>query len=264
MDKHRIHEKARSQFSATAEHYLHSPRHAAGDDLRRLVELAALRGDERVLDIATGAGHTALAFAPLVAEVIACDLTPRMLELAAGLAAERGISNVRFVEASAEALPFDAESFDAVTCRVAPHHFADPAAFARETARVLKPGGRFLLDDQMAPDDPELDVFVNTFEKWRDPSHVHAYTVPEWRTWIEAAGLHVTHVEDLERDSYDFADWTARARMPDAQRDALERWLIDAPARCAEFFRIVVSEGRVLSVRACFAIIVARRPEVHQ
>ncbi|MBV8081546.1 MAG: methyltransferase domain-containing protein [Candidatus Eremiobacteraeota bacterium] len=261
MDKSPILERVQSQFSATAQRYVDSPRHATGDDLERLVELAQLRGTERVLDVATGGGHTALAFAPHAADVVASDLTPRMLEVAAELAASRGVDNVRFVRAQAESLPFDDASFDVVTCRVAPHHFADPAAFVREVARVLRPGGRFLLDDQMAPEDRELDQFVNTFERWRDPSHVRAYTPSEWRAWIAEAGLTVERVEDFDRDSYDFADWTARSNMPEADRDALERWLLAAPPRCAEFFRIVWSDGHVRSLRACFAIIVARKPE---
>jgi ubiquinone/menaquinone biosynthesis C-methylase UbiE len=263
VDKNPILERARSQFEAVAANYVDSPRHATGDDLQRLVELAGLRGDEHVLDVATGPGHTALAFAPHAADVVASDLTPRMLELAASLAVERGIGNIRFVLAQAEALPFESGSFDVVTCRVAPHHFADPEAFVRETARVLVPGGRFLLDDQMAPDDPELDEFVNRFEQWRDPSHVRAYTAREWQAWIEAAGMHVDLVEASERGSYDFADWTSRARMPADERDALERWLLAAPKRCAEFYRIDRHEGRVRSLRACFSIIVSRRPEVH-
>jgi len=255
-----INDSARAQFTATAHHYVDSSRHAAGDDLARLVEMARLTGCERVLDIATGAGHTALAFAPHVAQVVASDMTPRMLELAQELANKRAVANVRFVRAHAESLPFDDGSFDVVTCRVAPHHFADPRAFVREAARVLAPSGLFLLDDQMAPDDPELDVFVNTFERRRDPSHVRAYTIREWREWIEDARLVVELVEDIERDSYDFADWTARAQMPPAERDALERWLLAAPQRCAEFFQIVSAGGHVVSLRACFAIIAARKP----
>jgi ubiquinone/menaquinone biosynthesis C-methylase UbiE len=260
VDKSRILERVQSQFSATAQRYVDSPRHASGDDLARLVELAALRGTERVLDIATGGGHTALAFAPHVAEVVASDLTPRMLEVAAEFAATRGARNVRFVRAQAESLPFEAASFDIVTCRIAPHHFADPAAFVCEVARVLRPGGRFLLDDQMAPEDEELDRFVNAFERWRDPSHVRAYTPSEWQTWIRDASLVVDLVEPVDRDAYDFADWTARSNMPAAERDALERWLIAAPARCAQFFRIETADGRVRSLRACFAIIAANKP----
>ncbi|MBV8170828.1 MAG: methyltransferase domain-containing protein [Candidatus Eremiobacteraeota bacterium] len=262
MDKEQIQEKARAQFGATAQRYADSARHAAGDDLTRLLELARVRGDEDVLDIATGAGHTALAFAPHVAHVTASDLTPRMLEVAAELAAARGVSNIRFVQTQAEALPFSPASFDLVTCRVAPHHFADPAAFVRESARVLRPGGHFLLDDQMAPDDPELDEFVNRFERWRDGSHVRAYTAREWQSWIEAAGMQVELVEPFVRDPYDFPDWTARSGMPADQRDELERWLLAAPARCAEYFAIRRDGDHVRSLRADFGIIVARKPEV--
>jgi ubiquinone/menaquinone biosynthesis C-methylase UbiE len=261
VDKDTIHAAAQAQFGAVAEHYVASPRHAAGDDLVRLVELAAPRGDERLLDVATGAGHTALAFAPHVADVVASDLTPRMLELARALAAQRGVANIAFVQAPAEALPFAAASFELVTCRVAPHHFAEPDAFVSEVARVLKPGGRFLLDDQMAPADPELDAFFNRFEKWRDPSHVRAYTVEEWRGRLEAAGLRVEHVEELERGSYDFADWTAASKMPDAAREELECFLRDAPERCARFFRIDQIGERVRSLRGCFALITSRRVE---
>ena len=262
VDKQRIQEMARAQFGATASNYVDSPRHATGDDLRRLIELAALRGDERVLDIATGAGHTALAFAPHVAEVVATDLTPRILEEAVNLVAARGVRNVTCSEAQAESLPFGPQSFDVVTCRIAAHHFADPEAFVRESARVLVPGGLFLLEDQTAPEDPELDEFINHVERWRAPSHVRAYTAKEWRAWLESAGLRVESVEDVDKGSYDFADWTARANMPDAERDALERWLLAAPPRCAEFFRVESSEGRIRSLRACFSIIAARRSEV--
>lgn len=259
MDKDKIRESVRAQFTATAHRYVDSRMHASGDDLARLVAIAHLTGCERVLDIATGAGHTALAFAPHVAHVVASDMTPRMLELAQELAEKRGLTNVDVALAQAEALPFDDKSFELVTCRVAPHHFADPQAFVRETARVLVPGGLFLLDDQVAPDDPQLDQFVNTFERRRDPSHVRAYTAREWRTWIEDAGLRIELVEEVERGSYEFADWTARAHMKAADRDALEQWLLAAPKRCADFFRIESKRGHVISLRACFAIIAARK-----
>src|SRR5947207_15451478 len=69
------------QFGATAKHYLTSKPHALGKSLDRLVELAAPKPDWRVLDVATGAGHTAYAFAPHVARVWATDITDEMLSL---------------------------------------------------------------------------------------------------------------------------------------------------------------------------------------
>ena len=155
-----VKELAQQQFAGSAERFVESKLHREGDDLSRLVALAELRGDERVLDIATGGGHTALAFSRRAREVTASDLTPRMLEVAAAFLREQGAHNVRTARADAEALPFADGSFEVVTARIAPHHFPRPERFVREAARVLVPGGRFLLDDNMAPEDDELDVEV--------------------------------------------------------------------------------------------------------
>lgn len=249
----------REKFGAAAHAYVTSASHAEGDDLQRLIELAAPKGSERVLDIATGGGHTALAFAPRVAGVTAVDLTPRMLEEAQAHAARRGATNVRFQLADAEALPYAGDSFDIVVARIAPHHFADPRAFVREAARVLVKGGVFLLDDNMAPEDDELDAFMNHFEKWRDPSHVRAYKRSEWRTWMADAGMRVEVEDELQRKRYQFDDWTARMRMPPEERLALERWLLQAPERCKDYFKLEVEDGRVTSVSGTFSIIVARK-----
>ena len=115
-----------AQFGAVAERYVTSAIYAHGSDLARMIELAQPRGDERLLDIATGGGHTALAFAPHVREVVATDLTPRMLEVAEAFIREQGAANVTFQVADAEALPFPDADFDIVTTRIAPHHFPNP------------------------------------------------------------------------------------------------------------------------------------------
>jgi ubiquinone/menaquinone biosynthesis C-methylase UbiE len=261
MNDQAIKNLVQEQFGAAAQGYVASAGHARGGDLARLVELARPRGDERMLDIATGGGHTALVFAPHVREVVASDLTPRMLAAAEAFIRGQGVTNVLFEPADAEELPFADTSFDIVTARIAPHHFPNPHRFVRQVARVLRPGGLFLLDDNMAPEDAELDAFMNRFELWRDPSHVRAYTVGEWRGWMADAGLTVEHADPLTRKRYEFADWTARMRMPDAERDALEAWLLAAPPRCAEFFEIAVEDGHVRSLSGTFAIIVARRDE---
>jgi ubiquinone/menaquinone biosynthesis C-methylase UbiE len=254
-----IKDAVRAQFGAAAQSYVTSASHAKGDDLRRLLQLASPAGTERLLDVATGGGHTALAFAPLVASVTAIDLTPAMLAAATAHAEERGATNITFALAEAESLPFDDAAFDIVTARIAPHHFADPLAFVREAARVLVPGGLFLLDDNMAPEDDELDAFMNRFEQWRDPSHVRAYRPSQWRTWMEANGLHVVADEPLALKTYAFADWTERMRTPADARDALEQWLLAAPKRCREYFKLEADGGRVRSICGSFAIIGARK-----
>src|SRR5260370_41717679 len=128
------------QFGATAAHYLTSKPHAKGKSLERLVELVQPQPGWRVLDVATGAGHTAYAFAPQVARVWATDITEEMLALVRAEIDKRKLANVRVAYAKAEALPFEDESFELVTCRSAPHHFNSIAAFLDEAPRVRKSG----------------------------------------------------------------------------------------------------------------------------
>src|ERR1700733_9423816 len=125
---------AQERFGGFARSYATSRPHAKGGSLTRLVELLRPQPAWTALDIATGAGHVALALAAHVAHVVASDLTPQMLGVARGLAAERGLRNIAFADARAEALPFADGSFDAVTCRIAPHHFEDVRKFVTEAA----------------------------------------------------------------------------------------------------------------------------------
>ena len=120
---HTTKKKVQEQFGTHAVAYATSKVHAKGASLARLVELTQPRSDWHVLDVATAAGHTAFAFAPHVAQVVATDLTLQMLTLARGIAQERTMTNVRFGVADAEALPFDDDAFDLVTCRIAPITF---------------------------------------------------------------------------------------------------------------------------------------------
>ena len=206
-----------AQFGANAAKYATSAVHAKGASLARLVELVGPTPDWTALDIATGAGHTALAFAPYLASVIASDLTPEMLVEAAKLAEARGFKNMSTTEADAENLPFADDFFNLVTCRIAPHHFPDIPAFVSEVQRVLKPGGTFALVDNVAPDAEttpgfsksdlrDAGITYNAFEKIRDPSHGRALTTAEWREIVADAGLSISHAEHSPK-AMEFATW---------------------------------------------------------
>lgn len=196
------------QFGKTAEYYLASAPHAKGDSLAWLLANTAPEPDWRMLDIATGAGHVAYQFAPQVARVWATDVTEEMLGIVSREAEKRGFANVRTAYAKAESLPFEDATFDLVTCRIAPHHFDDVAAFVREVTRVLKPGGTFGLVDNIVPKGPVGD-YVNAFEMLRDPSHARELPMDEWRALMTASGLTVT-LEDIAAKPMVFDTWAER------------------------------------------------------
>lgn len=179
----------RRQFGPVASAYASSNYHSSGPDLAKLVEGAGLTGNERVIDIGCGAGHTAIALAPHAARVTAVDITPEMLGVAADLAARRGLTNIDFERQDATNLPYPDGRFDVAASRVAAHHYHDVHAFVSEAARVLKPGGRLMLADTIAPEDPALDSFCNAFELLRDPSHVRNWRVSEWFALLRDQGL---------------------------------------------------------------------------
>ena len=201
---HTIGSRIQERFGRAASAYAVSRVHRGGPDLDAMLAAAALTGRERVLDLGCGPGHAAAAFAPHAREVVGLDLTEAMLEVARHLAAERGLSNLRFEHADASKLPFDAGSFERVTSRLSAHHYANPRAVLREVARVLVPGGSFLLVDAVAPDDPAQDSFLNAFEMLRDPSHVRDHTVTQWCDMLREAGLvaetlgHFTITQEFE------------------------------------------------------------------
>jgi ubiquinone/menaquinone biosynthesis C-methylase UbiE len=243
------------QFGANAAAYATSTVHAKGASLARLVELVQPKGDWAALDIATGAGHTALAFAPHVASVIASDLTPEMLVESAKLAAAKGYTNMTTALADAEHLPFPDASFDLVMSRIAPHHFPDIPAFLRESRRVLKPGGTFALVDNVAPDENTTPGFAagdlaaadnayNGFEKKRDPSHGRALTTAEWVRAISDAGLKLTHTEHAAK-AMDFATWCKTMKVPQDTVAELRTVLTGASGALAAFLKPTISSDTI-------------------
>jgi len=234
-------ESIRQQFGANAESYATSTVHAQGDSLQRLVQLVKPGPDWRVLDIATGAGHTALAFAPQVAEVLATDITPEMRQQTQKLVGERGISNIIVETADAEALPYADKSFHLVTCRIAPHHFSNIPGFVSETARVLRSNGILAIVDNIVPSGPAGD-YINAFEKLRDPSHGRCLSAAEWLTVATNAGFDLQHNEILTK-TMDFEFW---AQRHDAiMQGYLRALLSEISGAAAEFLKPVFSDDGI-------------------
>jgi ubiquinone/menaquinone biosynthesis C-methylase UbiE len=242
-----IKQKVQQQFSRQAAKYVTSSTHSKGTDLKLLPDWLDLKTDSIVLDIATGGGHVAKTLAPFAAHVFATDMTYSMLETAKRHI-EQFASNVSYVLADAESLPFLENTFDAVTCRIAPHHFPHPDTFVKEVARVLKPGGKFLLIDNIAPEDKVLDDFVNRLEKLRDDSHVRSYSVNEWTEWLKQANLYVVKAEN-RRKTFNYPEWVTRTTTSEEQVKKVDAHLLSASKDLIEYFSIQkTSKGHLQSI----------------
>jgi ubiquinone/menaquinone biosynthesis C-methylase UbiE len=258
------------QFGAHAAAYATSTVHAKGASLGRLVELVQPQAHWQALDIATGAGHTAAAFAPHVAHVIASDVTDEMLAEARKLAQAKGSANMETASADAEALPFQDGRFDLVTCRIAPHHFPDIPMFVGEVWRVLKPGGTFALVDNIAPDAEstpgfsgtdlrEASLTYNAFETIRDPSHNRCLGLAEWSEIIADTGFDLVHKERLGKDM-EFQPWAERLGADAATMARLRTMLSDGAPALRAFLRPRM-EGEKLWFTLDEAILIARKPQ---
>lgn len=248
MTQERVKELARAQFGRTAKRYVDSRTHAGGWDLDQMVQWLQPNETWITLDVATGGGHTAKVLAPHVGQVIASDLTPLMLDAARQHLLESQVGNVLYVLADAETLPFLDGTFDAVTCRIAAHHFPHPERFVSEVRRVLKRGGRFVLIDNVAPDDAHQAQYLNAFEQLRDPSHIRCLSTAEWKSLFAAAGLRMER-ELTRRSPYDFQPWVRRMATSEAQVQAVEALLLQADDACREAFAIDSQAGAVQSLQ---------------
>jgi ubiquinone/menaquinone biosynthesis C-methylase UbiE len=233
-----IQRKVQDQYGKQAQLYSISRTHSTGDTLQLLVDMADLSGSERVLDVATGTGFCAMAFAARVAEVTAYDLTPEMLGEAARLAAERGLINLTCRQGAAEDMPFDDRSFDVVTSRVAPHHFESMERFLAEAFRVLKAGGQLLIADTAAPDEADADLWENEVELLRDPSHVRDYTRAEWHDFVTTAGFVDVDVDFRSETHLTFNDWITRSGTPPDVVERLRGLFEGAPPAALQAFAI--------------------------
>ncbi len=232
MSNDSVHDRVSRQFGPVAANYATSVGHADLGALLKLVDLLQPQATDSILDIATGAGNVALAFAPHVAKVVAFDLTQQMLEMTAQRANEQGITNLVTKLGKAESLPFDDETFDIVVVRLAPHHFADIRKAVSEMSRVVKPGGRILIVDSTCPEDKELARQVNELEKLRDPSHVRNYSPSEWTsmladTWLIVKSITVSPYLENGRPMQ-FAEWTERIVTPTENIATLRHKLTNA------------------------------------
>lgn len=229
-------------FGRRALGYLNSASHTDQEVLRKVREMFGDLRERTVLDVATGTGHTALYLAPHAGRVIGLDLTRRMLELARQAGEGRGMRNVEWIRGDVLSLPFPEGTFDAVSCRRAPHHFSDLEEALREMARVLRTGGVMVIDDRSVPEDPEVDRTMNMLDRLHDPSHVREYSAKEWKEVLRNVGFRLEKVHEYRRH-LPLSTLTWNAEEADAKE--IERVVASLPEGLRRRMGVEGPEGEV-------------------
>lgn len=238
-------------------HYAESAPHRSGPSLAKLVALARPQAHDSCLDLGTGAGHTAAALAERAAHVVGLDLSAEMLRAARALYGAR--PNLEFVQAPAHATGLPSGSFDLITARHTLHHHPDPAATLSEAARLLKPGGRLVIVDETTPD-ARVDGWFGALERLRDPSHVRAYRMDEWRALVAGAGLSWIVGDSDTAYTLEVGAWLERTNPAPATREAVYTLLSRADAHAREVFGIVYEGAQAVRLTMPMALILATKP----
>ncbi len=183
----------------------------------RLVEAAGIGTGMRVLDVAAGTGNASIPAAESGASVTASDLTPELLEAGRSRAESSGLE-LEWVEADAENLPFDDESFDVVMSSIGAMFAPQHADVADELVRVCRPGGTIALLSWT----PEgmLGALFRTMGPFAPPPPAGAQPPPLWGS--------EDHLKELFGDR---VDWGT------LERDILEITAFERPRDYGEHFK---------------------------
>ena len=215
----------RDSFTTQAKAFAANPWVTDEERINRLVAAGRLTGKERVLDIATGPGYIAEAFARAAQEVIGVDVTEAMLAIATERTQQHGVSNISFRIGDAANLPFENEEFDLVVCRLALHHMQNPGRAVREMARVCRPGGRVLVEDIHASEHAERAAYQDRWEKLRDPSHVRTLPISEHLRLFHEAGLEIDQIFTFQDICPEVERWLATTKVPAAAAEQVRSLL---------------------------------------
>jgi SAM-dependent methyltransferase len=215
----------RETWSRCADGYVDTFAGITGETVPRLIALAEIDSETKLLDIGSGPGHASNILSKAAASVTGVDFSARMVEVA-----QAKYPDISFRQADAEQLPFKAASFDVVVANFMVHHLARPEVVFGEIYRVLKPGGRFVFAVWGAPEEQSsIGAFFGAVIAHHDMAelpHGPLFGVTErsvYQPMLSAAGLEgcqlrihqaIWQVATLDPVIEGFWDWGNMAALP--------------------------------------------------
>ena len=227
----------KDQFNAQAEFYATSTVHSSGQNLEIIAEYLKNKNFGISLDIATGPGFTAFEASKVSKKVLAIDIASAMINQAKILAKKRNISNIEFLLASADNLPYSNHYFDLITCRTGTHHFENFEQSLKEMHRTLKSDGTLIISDTITSEDKELSSWHQKVEKMRDPSHKTNYSLESWKIFLEKLQFNATKII-LTSVKLNLNDWMTTSGTPVHMQNQLTKIWNNINEPTKKYFKI--------------------------
>jgi ubiquinone/menaquinone biosynthesis C-methylase UbiE len=231
-------------WSKLGDNYAASNVHKFGPSLAKLIALARPNEHDVCLDIGTGAGHTAAALAQYAKQVYGLDPAEGMLKAAGE--SYGYLTNLEFTPGSSEDTGFPDNTFDIVTARHTLHHHPSMPRTLSEIKRILKPGGRLVIVDEITPNE-NVNDWYHRLEVAKDPTHVRAYYVEEWKAFIKEAGLTWILGDADTKYHLDVESWIQRAKASDEQAEKVRQLFREANPESQKLFTIVYKDGNAIT-----------------
>lgn len=244
-------------FDGQAAQFERAPVQSDPKALRRLVAFADLPAGSRVLDAGCGPGLVAEAFLEAGHAVAGIDLSAEMVARAERRCERFGDRAIFRCGSVFEDHPDLGGPFDAAVSRYVLHHVADPLAFIRCQAALLRPGGVLVLSDHTTDPDPSRASWHQQVEKARDQTHTANLTPVGLADLLAEAGL--VAVRLIEEDfTLDFDEWFDRGTPAESKEAVRVRFLSGPPARG---FQVMPRPDGGFTIACWRAIVRATKPD---
>ena len=242
-------------FDGQAARFERAPVQTDPAALARLVAAADLPDDSLVLDVGSGPGLVGLALLEAGHRVVGVDLSEEMVTRARARCARFG-DRAAFHQGSLYD-PVPGGTFDAAISRYVLHHVAEPLAFLRRQADLVRPGGLVVLSDHTTDPDPSSAESHNAIERLRDRTHTRNLTPGEIVDLFASVGLGEIRLVE-EAFTLDFDEWFDRG-TPDAPKAEVRSGLLRSPS--ARGFRAVLEDSGRVTIHSWRSIVRGRKPE---